>query len=250
VTIFHQEAMIDLDQEDTIMNRQFIYLPCAVLAAALAGCTAPPHKDIPLLTSEIDAVVAGHYGQSIYHEEMAEESLEDAAEVLDHWKNDEYWNIDEGEKAVNAARTAAKHRFESEKALCRWLTAVHGPSHHQAEVPHQSAAFFKTGSAVPFKINQDEIAVLGQFLQTHPEASADVTAYTDTVGTAQSNQNLAERRANAVSQLLIQQGAKPEQLRVRAVGEAEGPDNAPNQHHRVVMMSTVHLAYQDCIGLK
>ncbi len=242
--------MIDLDQEDTIMNKPLISLPCAVLAAVLAGCTEPPHKDVPLLTSEIDAVVAGHYGQSIYHEEMAEEALEDAAEVLDHWKNDEYWNIDEGEKAVNAARTAAKHRFESEKALCRWLTAVHGPNHHQAEVGHQAAAFFKTGSAVPFKINQDEIAVLGRFLQTHPDASADVTAYTDTVGSAQSNQNLAERRASEVSRLLIQQGARPEQLRVQAMGEAEGPDNTANQHHRVVMMSTIHPAYQDCAGLK
>ncbi|MGZ8214201.1 MAG: OmpA family protein [Methylosarcina sp.] len=231
------------------MNRQFIYLPCAVLAAALAGCT-PPHKDIPLLTSEIEAVTAGHYGQSIYHEEMAEEALEDANEVLDHWKDDEYWNIEEGQKAVDSAREAAKHRFESEKALCQWLTAVHSPNHHQAETGHQAAAFFKTGSDVPYRINRDEIATLGNFLQTHPDLSADVTAYTDTVGSPQSNQNLAERRAAAISQLLVQQGAKPEQLRIRARGEAEGPDNTANQHHRIVMMSTVHPQYQDCIGLK
>ena len=50
------------------MNKQIIYLPGAVLIAALAGCT-PPHKDIPYLSSEIDAVVAGHYGESINHEE-------------------------------------------------------------------------------------------------------------------------------------------------------------------------------------
>ncbi len=231
------------------MNRQCIYLPCAVLVTALAGCT-PPHKDIPVLTSEIDAVTAGHYGQSIYHEELAEEALEDANNVLDHWKNDEYWNIEEGQKAIDAAREAAKHRFESEKALCRWLTAVHSPNHHLSEVAEHAAAYFKTGSDVPYKTEQAEIATLGSYLQSHPDASADVTAYTDTVGSTQSNQNLAERRAATVSQLLVQQGARPEQLRVKSVGEAEGPDNTPNQHHRVVMMSSVHPDYQDCAGLK
>lgn len=231
------------------MNRQCIYLPCAVLVTALAGCT-PPHKDIPVLTSEIDAVTAGHYGQSIYHEELAEEALEDANNVLDHWKNDEYWNIEEGQKAIDAAREAAKHRFESEKALCQWLTAVHSPNHHLSEVAQHTAAYFKTGSDVPYKTNDSEIATLGRYLQSHPEATADVTAYTDTVGSTQNNQNLAERRAATVSQLLIQQGARPEQLRVKSVGEAEGPDNTPNQHHRVVMMSSVHPDYQDCAGLK
>lgn len=231
------------------MNRQSIYLPCAVLVTALAGCT-PPHKDIPVLTSEIDAVTAGHYGQSIYHEELAEEALEDANNVLNHWKNDEYWNIEEGQKAIDAAREAAKHRLESEKALCQWLTAVHSPNHHLSEVAQHAAAYFKTGKDVPYKTDHAEIATLGSYLQSHPDASADVTAYTDTVGSAQSNQILAERRAESISRLLVEQGARPEQLRIKSVGEAEGPDNTPNQHHRVVMMSSVHPDYQDCAGLK
>lgn len=231
------------------MNRQIIYLPGALLIAVLAGCT-PPHKDIPLLTSEIDAVVAGHYGQSILHEELAEEKLEEAGNILGHWQNDHYWNIEEGQKAVDAAREAAQHRFESEKALCRWLTAVHGPNHHPSEVAQHAAAYFRTGSDVPYNTDHHEIAVLGKYLQTHPDASADVTAYTDTVGSVASNQNLAERRAATVIRLLIQQGANPQQLHSKSVGEADGPDNTPNQEHRVVMMSTVHPDYKDCAGLQ
>ncbi|MGR9086790.1 MAG: OmpA family protein [Gammaproteobacteria bacterium] len=231
------------------MNRQSKYLLCAMLASALAGCT-PPHKDIPILTSEIDAVTAGHYGQSIYHEELAEEALEDANEVLEHWKNDHYWNIEEGQKAIDSARAAAQHRLESEKALCQWLTAVHSPNHHLSEVAKHAAAYFKTGSAEPYRTNHSEIAALGKYLQTHPDATADITAYTDTVGNAESNKILADRRSATISRLLVEQGANPEQLRVNAVGEADGPDNSPNQHHRVVMMSTVHPEYQDCAGLK
>ncbi|MGR8941281.1 MAG: OmpA family protein [Gammaproteobacteria bacterium] len=231
------------------MNRQLIYLPCALLAAALAGCT-PPNKDIPLLTSEVDAVVAGHYGQSIYHEELAEEKLEEATNVLNHWKNDHYWNIEEGQRAVDAARAASQHRLESEKALCQWLTAVHSPNHHMSEFAQHAAAYFKTGSAMPYSTDHDAIATLGRYLQSHPDASADVTAYTDTVGSNASNQNLAERRAATVVSLLVEHGAMQEQLRVKAMGEAEGPDNTPDQQHRVVMMSTTHPNYQDCPGLK
>ncbi|MGJ0484552.1 MAG: OmpA family protein [Methylomicrobium sp.] len=232
------------------MNRQFFYLPCAVIAAALAGCAHPPHQDIPLLTSEVDAVVGGDYGQSIYHEKLAEENLDKATQVLNHWKNDHYWNIEEGQLAVDSARAASQHRLESEKALCQWLTAVHSPNHHATEAVHHAAAYFKTGSDIPYRTDHRAISTLGRYLQSHPDASADVTAYTDTVGSQASNQNLAERRAETVRKLLVEQGAKAEQLRVKSMGEAEGPDNAPNQQHRVVMMSTVHPAYQDCAGLK
>lgn len=231
------------------MNRQFIYLPCAVLATALAGCTTPPHKDIPLLTSEIDAVTAGFYGQSIYHEELAEEKLEEANNVLKHWQNDHYWNIEEGQKAVDAARAASQHRLESEKALCQWLTAVHGPNHHMSEVAKHAAAYFKTGSAVPYSTDHHAIKTLAGYLQSHPDASAEVTAYTDTVGSKASNQALAERRAAAVVKQLVEHGAKPEQVHASSMGEWDGPDNTPDQQHRVVMMSTVHPEYKDCAGL-
>jgi len=232
------------------MNRQFFYLPCAVLAAALAGCTQPPHKDIPLLTSEVDAIVGGHYGQSIYHEELAEEKREEANNVLNHWKNNHYWNIEEGQRAVDAARAASQHRFESEKALCNWLTAVHSPNHHMSEVAKHDAAYFRTGSDVPYSTDHRAISTMAHYLQSHPDAFADVNAFTDTVGSEASNQALAERRAATVAKLLVEQGAKAEQLRVKSVGEAEGPDNTPNQQHRVVMISTDHPQYQDCVGLK
>jgi len=232
------------------MNRQLFYLPCAVLVAALAGCTQPPHKDIPLLTSEVDASVGGHYGQSIYHEALAEEKREEAINVLNHWKNDHYWNIEEGQLAVDAARASSQHRLESEKALCQWLTAVHSPNHHISEVAKHDAAYFKTGSDIPFRTDHHAIATLGRYLQSHPDAFADVTAFTDTVGSDASNQDLANRRAATVTRLLVEQGAKAEQLRVQSVGEAEGPDNTPNQQHRVVTISTVHPDYQDCAGLK
>lgn len=225
------------------------YLPLAVLAVSLTACTTPKH-DTTDLKAEIDASMAGHYGQSMLHEELAEEHLEDANNVLDHWQKDHYWNIDEKQKALDAAKQAAHHRLESEKEMCQWLTEVHAHNHHHAEAVHETAAYFKTGSAVPFKTNEGSIASLGRYLQSHPDATATVTASADTVGKSASNQALSQNRADVVTQLLVNHGAKMTQLKISSMGEADGPDNTPNQNHRIVTISTEHPNYIDCPNLK
>ncbi|MDP1770701.1 MAG: OmpA family protein [Methylobacter sp.] len=233
------------------MNKQFIRVPFAVLVAALAACTTP-QKDIPGLSAGIDAANAGHYRQAIMHEELAEEKLNEADKALANWKKDHYWNINDQQKAKDAAQAAAEHRLASEKEMCQWLTQVHSQNHLQdASLSTQhSAVFFADGSATPYKTDEHEIAIIGTFLEAHPEASVDVTAYTDTVGNAASNQNLADKRASFVSKILIKHGAKSEQLHIKTVGEAHGPDNTRDQNHRVVSMVTVHPAYADCADLK
>ncbi len=234
------------------MNKQCIYVPFAVLVAALAACSATPQKDIPGLSSGIDAANAGHYRQSIYHEELAEKKLAEANKALAQWKDDHYWNINDRQKALDAAQAAADHRLASEKELCQWLTQVHSQNHLQeASVSAEhTAVFFADGSATPYKSEEHEIAILGTYLSTHPDVVVDVTAYTDTVGKSASNQNLSERRAAFVRQLLIKHGAKAEQLNIKTLGEAAGPDNTRNQNHRVVSLVTVHPAYADCPDLK
>lgn len=234
------------------MNKPCIYVPFAVLVATLAACSAPPQKDFPALSLGIDAANVGHYRQSIYHEELAEEKLEEANKTLAHWKDDHYWNIDDRQKAMAAAQAAAEHRLASEKELCQWLTQVHSQNHHLDESvsAQQTAVFFSDGSAIPYKTEQHEIAILGAYLETHPDVTADVTAYTDTVGSAASNQKLSERRASFVSKMLVKHGAKMEQLHVKTLGEAAGPDNMRDQNNRVVSMVTVHPNYADCPDLK
>lgn len=231
------------------MKKQHIYLPLAVLAVSLTACSTPK-KDTGELKAQIDAARSGHYGQAMLHEELSEEYLEDANKVLEHWEKGYYWNIDEQQKALDGAKLAAHHRLESEKEMCQWLTEVHAQNHHHVEAIHETVAYFKSGSAVPFKTKDDSISRVGRWLQSHPDATASVTASTDTVGKPAYNQALSEKRAHAVSQLLIQQGARPSQLTVKAVGEAQGPDNTPDQNHRVAIVITAHPEYIDCPNVK
>lgn len=234
------------------MNKQYFYAPLAVLVVALSACSAPPQKDVPGLSAGIDAANAGHYRQAIMHEEAAEEKLEEANKALAHWQQDHYWNINDRQASIDAAQSAAQHRHESEKEMCQWLTQVHSQNHVQdgpLSAQH-TAVFFADGSATPYKSEEHEIAILGAYLQAHPEANVDVVASADTVGNATSNQSLSDKRASFVRNMLVKHGAKVEQLNVKAVGEAVGPDNTRNQNHRVVSMVTVHPAYSDCPDLK
>ena len=231
------------------MKKQYITLPLAVLALSLTACSTPK-KDSSDLKAAIDASRAGHYGQAMLHEELSEEALEDANNILGHLEKDYYWNIDEKQKALNAASSAAQHRLQSEKEMCQWLTEVHAQNHHHVEAIHETVAYFKTASDVPFKIKDESISRIGSWLQTHPDATAAVTASTDTVGKPAYNQALSERRANTVTQRLIAKGAKPSQLTVKATGEAAGPDNTPNQEHRVAIVITAHPSYIDCPNVK
>jgi outer membrane protein OmpA-like peptidoglycan-associated protein len=139
------------------------------------------------------------------------------------------------------------HRHESEKELCHWLTEVHGHNHHKLETSHHAAIYFNTGSAVPIRVNDEHLHTIGHFLHLHPQATAIVTAQTDTVGSDESNQLLSERRAETIRQLLMEHGAKTEQLNIKAIGEAIGADNTAIQENRVVSISINYPeSYSDC----
>jgi outer membrane protein OmpA-like peptidoglycan-associated protein len=231
------------------MNKKYFYLPLAALALSLTACTNSK-MDTSDLKAEIDASRAGHYGQAMLHEEMSEEDLEVANNILGHLEQDHYWNINEKQKALDAAKSATQHRYASEKEMCLWLTEVHGPNHHNEEAIHETVAYFKTASAVPFKVKDESIGRVGRWLEAHPDATATVTASTDTVGKPAYNQDLSQRRANAVTQRLIAKGARPSQLLVKAIGEAHGPDNTADQSHRVAIVITAHPDYMDCANVK
>jgi len=242
-------APTKLNYEDNTMKKKYLYLPLAALALSLTACTNPK-MDTSDLKAEIDASRAGHYGQAMLHEELSEEDLEVANNILGHLEQDHYWNINEKQKALEAARSSAHHRLESEKEMCKWLTEVHAQNHHKVEAIHETVAYFKTGSAVPFRVKDDAIEHVGHWLHHHPDATATVTASTDTVGKPASNQALSEKRANTVTQRLVAKGANPNQLHVKAIGEAGGPDNTPNQENRVAIVITAHPDYIDCPNLK
>jgi outer membrane protein OmpA-like peptidoglycan-associated protein/tetratricopeptide (TPR) repeat protein len=71
-----------------------------------------------------------------------------------------------------------------------------------------------------------ELLEVVRLLQAHPKWKVEVQGHTDSVGTAMYNQQLSQRRAEAVRQFLIQRGIKAE--RIQAKGYGSSRPIAPN----------------------
>jgi outer membrane protein OmpA-like peptidoglycan-associated protein len=65
-----------------------------------------------------------------------------------------------------------------------------------------------------------ELLEVVRLLQAHPKWKVEVQGHTDSVGTAMYNQQLSQRRAEAVRQFLIQRGIKPERIQARGYGSS------------------------------
>jgi outer membrane protein OmpA-like peptidoglycan-associated protein len=65
-----------------------------------------------------------------------------------------------------------------------------------------------------------ELLEVVRLLQAHPKWKVEVQGHTDSVGTAMYNQQLSQRRAEAVRQFLIERGIKPERIRARGYGSS------------------------------
>jgi outer membrane protein OmpA-like peptidoglycan-associated protein len=78
---------------------------------------------------------------------------------------------------------------------------------------------FDNNSAVLKSGAGNSVQRLGAFLKAYPMRNALIEGYTDSVGTAESNQGLSERRAQSVKSALLATGVVGERLAIRGYGE-------------------------------
>jgi outer membrane protein OmpA-like peptidoglycan-associated protein len=78
---------------------------------------------------------------------------------------------------------------------------------------------FDSGKSQLLADGNRNIGKLAEFFKRNPERMATVEGYTDSVGTADSNQQLSERRATAVVSALVSLGVPSNHLSMRAHGE-------------------------------
>ena len=87
-------------------------------------------------------------------------------------------------------------------------------------------ALFATGSATLRPNLQNEIRSVAANLVTYPDSTIEVVGHTDNVGAAALNQDLSQRRALSVANILI--GAGVPQARLSAYGRGEDQPVASN----------------------
>src|SRR5207244_6275198 len=83
-----------------------------------------------------------------------------------------------------------------------------------------SGVFFDTGKAALKKGAQATLTRIAEQLKSDPNIKVTVEGHTDSTGTAEENQQLSEKRAQAVRDFLVGAGVRAD--RITAVGRGEG----------------------------
>lgn len=85
---------------------------------------------------------------------------------------------------------------------------------------------FATNSTQVSGASQNELRIVANSLNQYPNTTVNVIGHTDNVGDASFNQGLSERRAQAVSAILMGGGVSPS--RIRSIGAGENNPVASN----------------------
>jgi len=80
--------------------------------------------------------------------------------------------------------------------------------------------FYEFGKWTLTKESEDALGSLVKTLKDNPNITMELSAHTDMVGTAESNQTLSEKRAQTVVNFLIQSGIAAERLTAKGYGES------------------------------
>lgn len=86
---------------------------------------------------------------------------------------------------------------------------------------------FATDSTAVSSVSQNELRIVANSLNNFPDTTVNVIGHTDTTGGAAYNQDLSQRRAQAVSSVLLSGGVSAN--RIRSIGAGQNQPVASNQ---------------------
>jgi outer membrane protein OmpA-like peptidoglycan-associated protein len=211
-----EQAWTDRGKNATVDHLSYMALQRVVIAqqaasaraaqAVTAGAAAERERmRLALRTGEADRARADLAESQERNARMtAAQAQRDAARAL----------TDAEALRAQAAKTARLAELEAE------LLALNAKQTERGMVLTMGDVLFDTGLAQIREEGTRNMAKLADFLKRYPEARASIEGHTDRVGSASSNYNLAQRRADSVRSALITLGVPTASMSTRA----HGPD--------------------------
>jgi outer membrane protein OmpA-like peptidoglycan-associated protein len=136
------------------------------------------------------------------------------------------------------ARERARELAEKAEALSRQVNELEARETERGLVMTLGDLLFDTGEAELSAGGANAVDKLATFLKQYPERNILIEGFTDSVGAEDYNQDLSERRAQAVEAALLADGIKPDRIRTVGYGEqfpiASNDTPAGRQHNRRV----------------
>ncbi|MCC5809220.1 MAG: OmpA family protein [Ectothiorhodospiraceae bacterium] len=153
---------------------------------------------------------------------MAEQKIEIArAKATTRYAEDQRQRMAEarGDERL-AARTEEADRARRDVAeLQRQIDTLQAETTERGIVLTLQDVLFATGSAELQRGADENLNRLVEFLLQHPERAVLIEGHTDSVGSAESNQRLSQRRADSVRSELIRRGVPSGRLSSSGMGE-------------------------------
>lgn len=141
------------------------------------------------------------------------------------------------ERAKEALEDAQKARSEAEELASR-LNEMEAKQSNRGMVLTLSDVLFDFDSANLKSGASKVVNELSGFLKEYPERTIQIEGFTDSVGSAEYNQNLSQRRADALKQALVNAGISTQRIKTIGYGEeypvATNMNEAGRQQNRRV----------------
>lgn len=141
--------------------------------------------------------------------------------------------------AAMAAQQQANAAAEQNRALAdraakleAMLTELHAKQTERGMVVTIGDVLFATNQATLTPNGTSTLRKLAEVMQQNPERTVLVEGFTDSTGSSSYNQDLSQRRANAVATALAEMGIERQRIATKAYGEAfpvAGNDTASNR---------------------
>lgn len=158
---------------------------------------------------------------------------DDARVAAGQIERDQIMLIARTREAENAKQSATNARVVADVALNQRDQATEETARVQAELDALKATptprgmvltlgdvLFDTGRAELKSGATRKVDQLAQFLMEHPDRRVQIEGFTDSVGTDSYNEDLSQRRADAVKAALINRGIEPSRIGTEGYGKA------------------------------
>jgi outer membrane protein OmpA-like peptidoglycan-associated protein len=146
--------------------------------------------------------------------------------------------VNSATRDAEAAKLARDQEAQKAAALQAEVEALKAKSTDRGLVLTLGDVLFDSGQATLSPGAARNLDGLVQFLTEHPDRRVEIDGYTDSVGTDAFNQDLSQRRADAVKATLVGRGIDPMRIATRGFGKefalASNADASGRQRNRRV----------------
>lgn len=136
------------------------------------------------------------------------------------------------QQQANAAAEQNRALAERAAKLEAMLVELHAKQTERGMVVTIGDVLFATNQATLTPNGTSTLRKLAEVMQQNPERTVLVEGFTDSTGSSSYNQDLSQRRANAVATALAEMGIERQRIATKAYGEAfpvAGNDSASNR---------------------